>query len=188
MDVETSPRRRSFYQVIGRTTENSGGLSMNACCHLEKNQDHRWIEVHSLVHVICIKCGKEWIEWISLQSPLSGVTGAATLTVGVGDEVSSRTEELRQLFWTVVARRYDLWGVCVLFTFGMGEIRMTCKVCLDVFELYGSTESVAPWLCECPESITRELPGSVQLNIQGCTCKVRKSNYSRNSVIYCKCD
>jgi len=63
-----------------------------------------------------------------------------------------------------------------------------CGTCLKVFELYGTTESVAPWLCECPESNTREFHGSVQLNIQGCTCKVRKSNYSRNSVIYCKCD
>ncbi len=30
-----------------------------------------------------------------------------------------------------------------------------CPTCSEVFELYGTTESVAPWLCICPESKPR---------------------------------
>eukprot|EP01047_Picozoa_sp_COSAG01_P126998 COSAG01_NODE_56207_length_320_cov_0.420814_1_plen_58_part_10 len=58
---------------------------------------------------------------------------------------------------------------------------MTCTVCSEVFELYAKNESVAPWLCECHKSLHVQMSGSVKLNIQGCTCKVRKSKSSRNS-------
>ncbi len=38
-------------------------LSSDKCCQLEKNQDKVLIEMGvDLIHVICIQCGKEWVE------------------------------------------------------------------------------------------------------------------------------
>lgn len=35
---------------------------MTDCCQLEKNQDKVRIPDMDLIHVICIKCEKEWVE------------------------------------------------------------------------------------------------------------------------------
>ncbi len=40
---------------------------------------------------------------------------------------------------------------------------MKCSVCQNVFRIYGTCESVAPWLCECEEESAAQ--SSQQLTI-----------------------
>ena len=37
-------------------------------------------------------------------------------------------------------------------------ISMNCDVCQTVYRIYGTTESVAPWLCQCPAPRQSPLP------------------------------
>ena len=44
---------------------------------------------------------------------------------------------------------------------------MKCSVCIEVFELYGTTLHVAPWLCTCnPDSILKTTKARVEHQLQ----------------------
>ncbi len=68
---------------------------------------------------------------------------------------------------------------------------MECKVCLEVLKLYNTTESVAPWLCECPRShkFESQTKATKQKNIYGCCGPFKTKTLKRTGrqLEYCDC-
>ena len=61
-----------------------------------------------------------------------------------------------------------------------------CYVCHNVFKIYKTTESVAPWLCICQK--TYNIRKSVQrLITHQCDCPVRTLKTSGRKLVYCDC-
>ncbi len=84
------------FPVVGKYRKWRGGRRMNNdCCQLEKNWNRVLIADMDLIHVICIHCGKEWVEWnihlssLSVSNILDGIVGIVGRTIaGASNEIA----------------------------------------------------------------------------------------------------
>ena len=66
-----------------------------------------------------------------------------------------------------------------------------CEVCQEVHAIYGTVESVAPWLCKCIRSVDwNPIKITKQKNIYGCCgpLKTRTLKLSGRQLQYCDCE
>ena len=65
-----------------------------------------------------------------------------------------------------------------------------CNVCEEVRFIYGTTDSVAPWLCKClKHDFAPEQASTKQKNIYGCCGPFRSMTLKRTQrrIEYCDC-
>jgi len=64
---------------------------------------------------------------------------------------------------------------------------MTCNVCLDLIERFGTAESVLPWYCKCKLFEHKVVRTKQKLITHQCNCPVVFLKRTKRLIVRCRC-